>query len=149
MCYVDCFPINENWSKANTVLTKESLSSLHLASFSWDLFSLDFWTCSSTSFWIVLALVLTTFSDMVVSSTYFHRSGLLVSMSSIMRINSHAPSFLPCGTPAGVFCHSDMYSRSSLILFWRFFRKSITQQVMEYPTLVVSGQRSVWSKAVR
>ena len=84
----------------------------------------------------------------------FHKSGLLVSMSSIMRINSHGPSFVPCGTPAGVFLHSDMHSRSSLTLCWRFFRKSITQQVIPYGISNVSSFRtrsvlSIRSKALR
>ena len=55
-----------------------------------------------------------------------------MSMSPIMRINSHGPSFVPCGTPAGVFLHSDMHSHSNLTLCWRFFGKSITQQVIPY-----------------
>ena len=135
-------PLTRIGSRSTLCLAKEILCSLHLATFSWNLFSLDFSTSSSTSFWIVLALVLTTFSAMVVSPTYFHKSGLLVSMSCIMRINSHEPSFVPCGTPAGVFLHSDMHSRSSLTLCWRFFRKSITQQVVPYGISNVSSFRT-------
>ena len=113
------FPLTIIGSRSTRCLAKEILSSLHLATVSLEIyFSLDFSTSSSTSFWIVLALVLPTFSTMVVSSTYFHKSGLLVSMSSIMRINSHGPSFCTLRDPAGVFPHSDMHSRSSLTLCW-------------------------------
>ena len=88
-------PLITMGSKTAAGLVNEIRSSLHFDSFSWNLFWLDLVISSSTSDWIRLSFFLSTHSAIVVSSTYFHSSVLLVLISSIMRINSHGPSLVP------------------------------------------------------
>ena len=65
-------------AKSAADLANEIRSSLHFDSFSWNLFWLDLAISSSTSDWIRLSSFLSTHSAIVVSSTYFHSSVLLV-----------------------------------------------------------------------
>ena len=51
-----------------------------------------------------------------------------MSMSLIIRTKSHSPSFVPWGTPAWIFLHSDLQSLPSFTLCLRDLRKSIIQQ---------------------
>ncbi|XP_067027143.1 uncharacterized protein [Acropora muricata] len=83
-------PLITMGAKTAAGLANEIRSSLHFDSFSWNLFWLDLVISSLTSDWIRLSFFLSTHSAIVVSSTYFHSSVLLVLISSVMRINSHA-----------------------------------------------------------
>ena len=62
---------------------------------------------------MLLSRSLLTVSETVVSSTYFHRSDPGMSRSLIIIANSHGPSFVPCGTPAGTAPHSEKQSELS------------------------------------
>ena len=70
----------------------------------------------STAFWMLLSWPLLTVSETVVSSTYFHRSDPGMSRSLIIIANSHGPSLVPCGTPAGTAPHSEKQSELSFTL---------------------------------
>ena len=141
------FPLITMGAKSATDLANEIRSSLHFNSFSWNLFWLDLAISSSTSDWIWLSSFLSTHSAIVVSSTYFHSSVLLVLMSSIMRINSHGPSLVPLGTPVGSFLHSDEQSSPNLTLCVRSVRKSMIQKDTSTGMSSASSflTRSVWS----
>ena len=100
-------------------------SSLHLVSFSWNFVARVWFRKSSTDSWILLFPSLGTASAIVVSSTNFQRSNLSAFMSSIITRNSHGPSFVPCGTPAGTEPLSEKQSWLSLTRYFWFFRKSL------------------------
>ena len=83
--------------------------------FSWNLFPSDLATSSFTSLWVMLSLFFAAGPVIVVSSTYFQSSTLLVSISSIISMNIQGPCLVPCGTPAEVSLHSNLQSHSCSI----------------------------------
>ena len=91
------FPLTIIGEKSGAHLAKDIRSYLHFDSFSWNLFVWYWVVISITASWILLVWFLATHSAMVVPSTYFHRSKLVTSISSIIRRNSHGPSFVPEG----------------------------------------------------
>ena len=100
-------------------------SSLHFGSLSSNLFTVARVEKVSTTFWMLLSWTLLTVSETVVSSTYFHRSDPGMSRSLIIIANSHGPSLVPCGTPAGTAPHSEKQSELSFTLCFRSVRKSV------------------------
>ncbi len=85
--------------KSRGTFEKEIRSSLHFSSFS---FISLFWDHCDILLAIVCALLcwfLSTVSDAVVSSTYFHRSVPVVDRSFIMIKKSHGPNMVPEGRP--------------------------------------------------
>ena len=81
-------------------LAKKIRISLHSGSFNWNLLLSDLTTSWLTECWIVLSWFLAMRSAIVLPSTYFHFSlVLLVSLSSIIKMNNQGPSFVSCGTP--------------------------------------------------
>ena len=97
------------------------VSSLVFSRFSWNKFSADQLETWSTASCALLCCPFGTFSDKVVSSTYFHipKSALGVTRSLIMSKKSQGPNLVPWGTPAGTTPHSDKQSRLSFTLWDR------------------------------
>ena len=96
---------------------------------SWNKFFADQLETWSTASCALLCCPFGTFSDKVVSSTYFHipKSALGVTRSLIMSKKSQGPHLVPWGTLAGTAPHSDKQSRLSFTLWDRSDRKSRIQ----------------------
>ena len=127
-------------------------SFLHFGSLSSNLFMVARVEKVSTAFWMLLSRPLLTVSETVVSSTYFHRSDPVMSRSLIIIANSHGPSLVPCGTPAGTAPHSEKQSELSFTLCFRSVRKSVihdkTASGMSYTRNLLTKMRwSMRSKA--
>ena len=119
--------IGSNWG---SVFAKVIRSSLHFDSFSWNLWAWAFSVKSVTATWILLSSFLLMHSAIVVSSTNFRRSVSATSISSIINKNSHGPSLVPWGTPAGMSLHSNLQSCASLTLCLRHLRKSMIEHLI-------------------
>ena len=117
-------PLTTTGSKEVGLLVLKFISSsLHFVSLSWKLSSVTRLARVSTAAWMWLSWFLLIVSEIVVSSTYFQRSVPGTSSSLIMMINSHGPSFVPWGTPAGTAPHSEKQSWPSLTRCLREVRK--------------------------
>ena len=124
-------------SKALCSLAKEILSSLHLSTFNWTLFSWNHFITLLAIVYTWLTPPFTTTSDTVVSSTYFHCCAF-VSRSLIIGTNNHGLSLVPCGTPAGTGPHSEKHSDVNLIRWSLSDKKSIIQLIIpaDYTSLI-------------
>ena len=127
-------------------------SSLHFGSLSSNLFAVARVEKVTTAFWMLLSWPLLTVSETLVSSTYFHGSDPGMSRSLIIIANSHGPSLVPCGTPAGTAPHSEKQSELSFTLCFRSVRKSVihdkTASGMSYARNLLTKMRwSMRSKA--
>ena len=98
-----CIPSTVTGSKCSGERRKLMVSSLVFSRFSWNKFSADQLETWSTASCALLCCPFGTFSDKVVSSTYFHipKSALGVKRSLIISKKSHGPNLVPWGTPAG------------------------------------------------
>ena len=98
--------------------------SLPFFSLNWNLFLYGF---SVSSLSLILVSPFSTISAAVVSSTYFHKSVLVVSISSIINTNNQGLNFVHWGTPVCTFFHSDLQSGDNFTLCLRHFRKLTIQ----------------------
>ena len=145
-------PLTTIGSNEAGLVEKVMRSSLHFGSLSSNLFMVARVEKVSTAFWMLLSWPLLTVSETVVSSTYFHRSDPGMSRSLIIIANSHGPSLVPCGTPAGTAPHSEKQSELSFTLCFRSVRKSVihdkTASGMSYTRNLLTKMRwSMRSKA--
>ena len=124
-----CVPSTMTGSKSFGERQKLIVSSLVFSRLSWNKFSADQLETWSTASCALLCCPFGTFSDKVVSSTYFHipKSALGVKSSLIISKKSQGPNLVPWGTPAGTAPHSDKQARLSLTLLDRSHRKSRIQ----------------------
>ena len=151
-----CIPSTVTGSKCSGERRKLMVSSLVFSRFSWNKFSADQLETWSTASCALLCCPFGTFSDKVVSSTYFHipKSALGVKRSLIISKKSHGPNLVPWGTPAGTAPHSDKHSRLSFTLWDRSDRKSRIQWtiLLGISTSLSLAARVPWSmksKALR
>ena len=95
---------------------KDIHTSLHLSVFSWTLFSSDHCITLSVVRWALLSSPFATVSEIVVSSTYFHKRAFSTTRSLIIIKKSQGPNFVPWGMPEGTDPQSDTHPSPSLIL---------------------------------